>query len=50
MAKVRRFLFWGIGDEVRWIEFVAKVKPDNLRRPAFQGEFARVLPGWRQLN
>ena len=29
---------------------LAKVRQDNIRRPAFQEEFARMLPDWRELN
>ncbi len=50
MAKVRRLLVELMGDEARWKKFEAKVKQDNIRRPAFQQEFARLLPGWGQLN
>jgi len=50
MAKVHRLLVEVIGDEARWKKFAAKVKQDNMRRPAFQEEFARTLPGWRELN
>jgi len=50
MAKVRHLLVEVFGDEVRWKNFAAEVKQDNLRRPAFQEEFARVLPGWRALT
>jgi hypothetical protein len=50
MAKVRRMLVEVIGDESRWIRFATKVKKDNIRRPAFQEEFGRVLPGWRELR
>ncbi len=50
MTKVRRLLIEVIGDETRWKKFAAKVKQDNIRRPAFQQEFAKLLPGWRELN
>jgi len=50
MAKVRHMLVEVIGNEARWKKFAAKVKQDNIRRPAFQEEFGRALPGWRELN
>ena len=50
MAKVRRILVDVLGDEQRWVKFARKVKQDNIRRPAFQEEFAKVLPGWRKLS
>jgi hypothetical protein len=36
-------------DENRWKTFAGKVKSDNFRQPAFQEEFAKVVPGWREL-
>jgi hypothetical protein len=50
MAKVRRLLVEIMGDEKRWKVLAAKVKKDNLRRPAFQQEFAKVLPDWPDLK
>ena len=50
MAKVRRLLIEVIGDKGRWEKFALKVKQENIRRPAFQEEFARVLPDWKDLN
>ncbi len=49
MAKVRRVLVKVIGDKARWVAFAAKVKRDNLRRPAFQQEFAIKIPDWKKL-
>jgi len=33
----------------KWENFERKVKKMNLKRPAFQEEFANVLPGWKTL-
>ena len=49
MLKVRHMLVDVIKDKPRWKVFAGKVKRDNLRRPAFQEEFGRVIAGWRDL-
>ena len=49
MLKVRHMLVEIIKDETRWKVFAGKVKRDNLRRPAFQEEFGRVIAGWQDL-
>jgi hypothetical protein len=49
MLKVRHMLVDVIKDDTRWKVFAGKVKRDNLRRPAFQEEFGRVIAGWQDL-
>ena len=46
MAKVRHPLVEVLDDKARWEKFAARVKLDNIRRLAFQQEFAKVLSGW----
>lgn len=50
MTKVRHLLVEVVGDQGRWKNFAIKVKRDNIKRPAFQEEFARMLPDWQELN
>lgn len=50
MVKVRRLLVEVLNDEARWKKFAARVKQDNIQRPAFQQEFGCVLPDWRDLD
>jgi len=50
IAKVRHVLVEILRDENRWLVLAGQVKRDNVRRPAFQEEFARVVPGWQELS
>ena len=50
MAKIQRLLVEVLRDEARWRTYAIKVKQDNIKRPAFQEEFSRVVPGWRELT
>ncbi|VVS93892.1 hypothetical protein [Desulfoluna spongiiphila] len=50
IAKVRRVLVQIIGAKERWTAFATKTKADNRKRPAFQEEFERVVPGWKKLG
>jgi hypothetical protein len=49
MAKIRRVYLDILKSEKRWRDFAGKIKGENLRRPALQEEFARAMPGWREL-
>ncbi len=49
MLKIRRVMMDVMKDENRWKKFAGKIKQENLHRPAFQEEFAIIVPGWRDL-
>ena len=49
MAKVRHLWVDVIKAPEKWGKFGRKIKQMNLRRPAFQEEFAKVLPDWNRL-
>lgn len=50
MGKIHRVLVDVLRDPSRWRDFALKVKQDNIKRPAFQEEFAKAVPGWRELK
>ena len=50
MNKVHRVLVDVLRDPSRWRDFALKVKKDNIRRPAFQEEFTKTVPGWQALK
>ena len=50
MTKIRHLLAEILNDKARWRSFAIKIKQDNLKRPAFQEEFAKAVPGWRELK
>ena len=49
MCRIRSLLVDVLKTEKRWREFAGKIKRDNFKRPAFQEEFAKVVPGWRDI-
>ena len=50
MSKIRRVLVDVLKDPSRWRDFAIKIKQDNIKRPAFQEEFAKAVPGWQTLK
>ncbi len=50
MAKIRHLLVELLNDKAQWRAFAIKIKQDNLKRPAFQEEFAKAVPGWGELK
>lgn len=49
MAKIQRVIVDVLHDHDRWKTFAKKIKFQNIRRPAFQEEFASRLPGWKNI-
>ena len=50
MKKVHHVLVDVLHDAPRWRDFAIKVKQDNIKRPAFQAEFAKAVPGWHAVK
>src|SRR3990172_1455966 len=46
MCRIRSLLVDVLRAEKRWRTFAGKIKRDNLKRQAFQEEFAKAVPGW----
>ncbi len=49
MAKVRHMFVDVIKSTQEWEAFARPIKMANIKRPAFQEEMARVVPGWKEL-
>lgn len=49
MLKVRHMLVDVLKEENSWKASTSKVKRDNVRRPAFQVELAKIVPGWQEV-
>jgi hypothetical protein len=50
MKKVHHLMVNVLRDPSRWRDFALKVKQDNIKRPAFQEEFIKAVPGWQALK
>jgi len=50
MDRIRLLIVGVLRQEERWLDLAREVKLANLKRPAFQEEFAAVIPGWRQIQ
>jgi hypothetical protein len=50
MKKVHHVLVDVLHDAPRWRDFAIKVKQANIKRPAFQEEFTKAVPGWQALK
>lgn len=50
MAKIRHLLVEVLNDKARWRASAIKIKQDNLKRPAFQEEFAKAVLDWGKLK
>jgi len=50
MKKLHHVLVDVLRDPSRWRDFALKVKKDNIKRPAFQEEFTKAVPGWQAVK
>jgi len=49
MAKVRRMFVDVLKSAREWEAFARPIRMANVKRPAFQEEMARAVPGWKDL-
>ncbi|MBN2290820.1 MAG: hypothetical protein JXM70_00250 [Pirellulales bacterium] len=49
VEKLRHIWLDVMKNPKKWQEFAREVKQANLRRPAFQEEFAKAIPDWKEL-
>ena len=50
LLRIRHLMLEVINDRKRWEDLAGRIKRENLSKPAFQEEFARVIPGWERLH
>lgn len=49
LLKIRRVWVEIMGQAVAWEKFARNIKAINIRRPALQEEFGRIIPDWKSL-
>ena len=49
VARVRRVLVDVMNRPDEWKKFALPIKLNNIKRPAFQEEFSRIIPDWDNL-
>lgn len=49
VARVRRVLVDVMKKTGKWKQYAMSIKLNNAKRPAFQDEFARVIPDWESM-
>jgi hypothetical protein len=49
VARIRRVLVDVMKKPDEWKKFALPIKLHNTKRPAFQDEFAKVIPDWKSL-
>ncbi len=50
LLRIRHLMLEVLNDRKRWEELAGTMKRENLNKPAFQEEFARVIPDWERLH